>query len=52
MQYSFLKPISSLNFGEFKGFQIEHYTELIQNSKDPKQIRFLTKQIELLCKQK
>lgn len=52
MQYSFLKPISSLTFGELRQFQIEHYTELIQNSKVPKQIKFLTKQIELLCKQK
>jgi len=52
MQYSFLKPISSLTFGGLRQFQIEHYTELIQTSKDPKQIKFLTSQIELLCKQK
>jgi len=52
MQYSFLKPISSLTFGDMKAFAIDNYTELIQNSKDPKQIKFLTKQIELLCKQK
>jgi len=52
MQYSFLKPIRSLTFGELRQFQIEHYTELIQNSKDAKQIKFITNQIELICKQK
>lgn len=52
MQYSFLKPVSKLTFGELKEFQIEHYTDLIDKSTNPKQIRFLTNQIELLCKQK
>jgi hypothetical protein len=50
MEYSFLKPISNLTFGEMKEFTIEHYTELIENSNNPKQIIFLTKQIENLLK--
>lgn len=50
MEYSFLKPISSLTFGDMKEFQIEHYTDLIKASTNPKQITFLTNQIELLCK--
>lgn len=52
MEYSFLKPIQSLNFGELKEFQIEHYSNLIANSTNIEQIRFLTTQIKLLCKQK
>lgn len=52
MDYSFLKSIGSLTFGDMKEFTIEHYTELIQHSNNPKQIKFLTNQIELLCKQK
>ena len=52
MEYSFLKPIGTVTFGDMKEFTIEHYTSLIKTSTNPKQIKFLTNQIELLCKKK
>lgn len=50
MQYSFLKPVGKLTFGDLKEFQIEHYASLIEKSTNPKQITFLTNQIVNLLK--